>query len=208
MSDTQNATRRLRRWPAAVLDRHCARRRPSTQAGTKKRPSTEQRNSLLPRGVLAGGDHYFRPEVENLLSHAARLKNEERPSRSEPRTLSKTKNNYLTGKPDTSSNPASSSGESSPLALNPMRAYGSASDNRAHDGKGPKVFGQDVDKGLAVQAGHRSPRAPPSQATPGHPSRRPVLRPAARVCARFQWCPWLNPPAPSEMPIWTFCIMP
>ena len=35
----KHAARRLRRWPAAMLDRACARRRDDLQAGTEKRRS-------------------------------------------------------------------------------------------------------------------------------------------------------------------------
>jgi hypothetical protein len=43
----ETAARRLRRWPAASLDRGCARRHPEDKVGTKKRPpAVEQRNCL------------------------------------------------------------------------------------------------------------------------------------------------------------------
>jgi hypothetical protein len=64
------------------------------------RPSAEQRNCISPmtsHQVLT--TILLKPEADKtLLPPAARLKNEERPSRSEQRILSKTKNNYLTGK--------------------------------------------------------------------------------------------------------------
>jgi hypothetical protein len=43
------ASRRLRRWPAASLDRGCARRDPQAVVGTEKRSSVEQRNNPAPR---------------------------------------------------------------------------------------------------------------------------------------------------------------
>lgn len=38
------AARRVPRWPAASVDRHCARRLRGGMAGTEKRPQAEQRN--------------------------------------------------------------------------------------------------------------------------------------------------------------------
>ncbi len=54
----EDAARRLRRWPAAILDRRCARRQESLQAGAEKRPPAELRNGNAPgrdqrRGVAA-----------------------------------------------------------------------------------------------------------------------------------------------------------
>ena len=49
------AARRLRRWPAARLDPGCARRPLMKTAGTEKRRSTEQRNTVT-MGVAATQD--------------------------------------------------------------------------------------------------------------------------------------------------------
>ena len=49
------AARRLRRWPAARLDPGCARRPQAKTAGTEKRRSTEQRNTVT-MGVTATQD--------------------------------------------------------------------------------------------------------------------------------------------------------
>src|SRR5207249_3371146 len=56
MSDTQAAARRLRRWPAARLDRHCARCSCGSQVGTKGwSRSIEQRDELGGNAALRLG---------------------------------------------------------------------------------------------------------------------------------------------------------
>ncbi len=57
----EDAARRLRRWPAAILDRRCARRPRVVQAGAEKRPPAEPRNGTAPgrdqrRGPTAAWD--------------------------------------------------------------------------------------------------------------------------------------------------------
>jgi hypothetical protein len=54
---------------------------------TKKRPSAEQRHSISPMACHQRADTILlKPEWTTFLTSAARLKNEERPSRSEQRT--------------------------------------------------------------------------------------------------------------------------
>ncbi len=65
----EDAARRLRRWPAAILDRRCARRPRVVQAGAEKRPPAEPRNGTAPGrsnqrdGPAAAWDTDLRPYV-------------------------------------------------------------------------------------------------------------------------------------------------
>ena len=58
LTAVKDAARRLRRWPAAILDRRCARRDREIWPGTEKRPCAEPRNELWV--VLGGGTQDFR----------------------------------------------------------------------------------------------------------------------------------------------------
>ncbi len=49
----KDAARRLRRWPAAILDRRCARRPGVVQAGAEKRPQPNRETGLR-RAVING----------------------------------------------------------------------------------------------------------------------------------------------------------
>lgn len=58
LAPVKDAARRLRRWPAAILDRRCAWRDEVLQAGTEKRPQAEPRNVacriMVPAWVQSG----------------------------------------------------------------------------------------------------------------------------------------------------------
>jgi len=52
LATVKDAARRLRRWPAAILDRRCARSHEHMQAGTKKRrfqPNQETTRKQWPK---------------------------------------------------------------------------------------------------------------------------------------------------------------
>ena len=56
LATVKTASRRLRRWPAASLDRRCARRRVILQAGTEKRRSNRtEKHDGRRRGSRDGG---------------------------------------------------------------------------------------------------------------------------------------------------------
>ena len=62
LAAVKHASRRLRRWPAAMLDRSCARRLSRTQVGAEKRSlSAEQRN-------FRGGQFLLSPRAQFLMS--------------------------------------------------------------------------------------------------------------------------------------------
>jgi hypothetical protein len=46
LAAVKHASRRLRRWPAAMLDRSCARHREGNQAGAEKRSNQPNRETL------------------------------------------------------------------------------------------------------------------------------------------------------------------
>jgi hypothetical protein len=56
LAAVKTAARRLRRWPSASLDRHCARRCAITQAGAEKRPKLGRETSSRAMGRIASAE--------------------------------------------------------------------------------------------------------------------------------------------------------